>query len=402
CYSYFGVFGDPLINTSLDPYPDGLLARLAAVGVNGVWMHVVLNQMASGGKDFPEFGAGHEQRIANLQKIVTRAKKYGIQIYLYINEPRAMPAAFFKNRPDMAGVREGNLVAMCTSNEQVRNWLSNSLTYIFKQIPDLGGVFTITASENLTNCASHGGQARCPRCSKRSYADIIGDVNKVITDGVHKGNPNAKVIVWDWGWNDAYTAKIIANLPKSDWFMSVSEWAKLIDRGGIKSRVGEYSISAVGPGPRAIQNWALAKAAGLKTVAKVQFNNTWELSAVPWLPVPNLVAQHAANLAKINIDGYMLSWTLGGYPSPNLEIAQAFSQNPHSKANSVLDSIAIKRYGKIAAPYARKAWTAFSKAFQQFPYSGNVLYNAPQQYGPSNLLYAKPTGFASTMVGLPY
>ena len=402
CYSYFGVFGDPLIDTSLDPYPDGLLARLAAEGVNGVWMHVVLNQLAPGGKNFPEFGAGHEQRIANLLNIVTRAKKYGIQIYLYMNEPRAMPAAFFKNRPDMAGVREGNFVAMCTSNEQVGDWLSNSLTYVFKQIPNLGGVFTITASENLTNCASHGQQGNCPRCSKRSYADIISGVNKAITDGVHRGNPNAKVIVWDWGWNDAYTPEIIARLPKSDWFMSVSEWAKSIDRGGVKSGVGEYSMSVVGPGPRATQNWALAKAAGLKTVAKVQFNNTWELSAVPWLPVLDLVAEHAANLTKVNIDGYMLSWTLGGYPSPNLEIAQAFAQHPNAKPNTVLDSIAIQRYGKIAAPYARKAWTAFSKAFQQFPYSGSVLYNAPQQYGPSNLLYAKPTGYASAMVGFPY
>ena len=401
-YSYFSVFGDPLIDTSLDPYPSGLLSRLAAEGVNGVWMHVVLNQLAPGGKDFPEFGAGHEQRIANLQKIVIRAKKYGIQVYLYMNEPRAMPAAFFKNRPDMAGVREGNFVAMCTSNEQVRDWLSNSLTYVFKQIPDLGGVFTITASENLTNCASHGQQANCSRCSKRSYADIISGVNKAITDGVHRGNPNAKVIVWDWGWNDAYTPEIIAKLPKSDWFMSVSEWAKPFERGGVQSAVGEYSMSVVGPGPRATQNWALAKASGLKTVAKVQFNNTWELSAVPWLPVLYLVAEHAANLTKVDIDGYMLSWTLGGYPSPNLEIAQVFAQNPHTEPDAVLNALALKHYGKNAAPFARKAWTAFSKAFQQFPFNIGVVYNGPQQLGPANLLFAKPTGYAATMVGFPY
>jgi hypothetical protein len=302
----------------------------------------------------------------------------------------------------MAGVREGDLVAMCTSNQKVRDWLSNSLTYIFKQVPGLGGVFTITASENLTNCASHGRQQDCPRCSKRSYADIIAGVNRVIEEGVHRGNPNAKVIVWDWGWNDAYTPDIIAGLPKSVWFMSVSEWAKPFERGGIRSSVGEYSISVVGPGPRAERNWSLAKAAGLKAVAKVQFNNTWELSAVPWLPVPDLIAEHAANLARADIDGFMLSWSLGGYPSPNLEIAQAFARHPGIASGAVLDSIAMERYGKNAAPYARKAWTAFSKAFQQFPYNGGVLYNAPQQYGPANLLYAKPTGYAATMVGFPY
>src|SRR5437016_2242820 len=38
-YSYFAVYGDPLIDPSLDPYPDGLLAKLAERGVNGVWLH---------------------------------------------------------------------------------------------------------------------------------------------------------------------------------------------------------------------------------------------------------------------------------------------------------------------------------------------------------------------------
>ena len=105
-YSYLAVYGDPLLNPNLDPYPDGLLQRLSAVGVNGVWLHAVLRDLAPGGAAFPEFGADHERRLANLRALVERAKKYGIGVYLYMNEPRAMPAAFFKNRPEMAGVRE--------------------------------------------------------------------------------------------------------------------------------------------------------------------------------------------------------------------------------------------------------------------------------------------------------
>lgn len=402
-YSYFGVFGDPLIDTELDPYPEGLLARLAAYGVNGIWMHVVLNQLAPGGDGFPEFGVGHNERLANLRRIVERAKKYGIQVYLYMNEPRAMPTSFFENRQEMAGARGGDFVAMCTSNNKVLNWVSNSLTYVFQQVPDLGGVFTITASENFTNCASHGNQQDCPRCSKRNYADIIAEVNKAISDGVHRGNPDAKVIVWDWGWYGHGDAPdIIAKLPKSVWLMSVSEWAKPIERGGVTSKVGEYSMSAVGPGPRAERHWALAKEADIKTVAKVQFNNTWELSAVPWLPTLDLVTQHTANLAQTDIDGVMLSWTLGGYPSPNLEIAQQFAQQPNAEPDTVLNALAIRRYGDEAAPFARKAWTAFSNAFQQFPFHVRVVYGGPQQYGPANLLFAKPTGYSATMVGLPY
>ena len=113
-YSYFGIFGDPLVDPDIDPFPEGLLARLAASGVNGLWMHVVLRQLAPGGEDFPEFGEGHQQRLRTLKKLVEKAKRYGIGIYLYINEPRAMPPTFFENRPDMAGVREGDFLTMCT------------------------------------------------------------------------------------------------------------------------------------------------------------------------------------------------------------------------------------------------------------------------------------------------
>lgn len=402
-YSYFGVFGDPLIDTLQDPYPEGLLAQLASRGVTGVWMHVVLNQMAPGGDLFPEFGAGHETRIANLKRIAERARKYGIAVYLYMNEPRTMPLAFFDNRKDMLGAVQGDFRAMCTANPAVARWMEEALTYVFKTVPHLGGVFTITASENHTHCASHNNQQTCERCSKREYADIIADVNAIISRGVHAGNPDAKVIAWDWGWHGHGLAPdIIERLPKDVWLMSVSEWAKEIERGGITSKIGEYSISAPGPGSRSQQHWAWAKKAGLKTVAKVQFNNTWELSAVPWLPVSYLIAEHAANLAKTDINGLMLSWSLGGYPSPNLEIAKAFADNPAASIDEVLTELATRKYGKPASFEVLNAWKQFSDAFREFPYHISTLYTAPQQYGPSNLLYAKPTEYKATMVGIPY
>jgi hypothetical protein len=400
-YSYFAVFGDPLSNPALDPYPDALLQQLAAQGVNGVWLHTVLRDLAPS-QDFPEFGAGHEQRLANLRKLVDRASRFGIRVYLYMNEPRAMPAAFFKDRPDLAGVREGDYVALCTSSPVVRRWLSDSLEYVFKSVPNLGGVFTITASENLTNCASHGHSKDCPRCREHTPAEIITDVNAAIESGVHRGNADAKVIVWDWGWPDDQAPAVIAHLPKSCWLMSVSEWGLPLDRGGVHTTVGEYSMSAVGPGPRATKHWALAQAAGLKSVAKIQVNNTWELSAIPYLPVLNLVAQHGHNLASAQIDGLMLSWSLGGYPSENLDLIARALAHPQTSIDDLLTALATERFGPAAAPHARAAWRLFSDAFAQYPFNGAVVYTCPVQFGPANLLYAKPTHYRATMIGFPY
>ncbi len=402
-YSYFALYGDPLLHPELDPYPDGLLQRLADVGIDGVWLHVVLRNLAPGGEAFPEFGAEHRTRLENLRKLAARAKRHGIGIYLYLNEPRAMPAGFFHSRPEMAGVREGDYVALCTSHPAVRKWLTDSLAYVFRNVPDLAGVFTITASENLTNCASHGAWRQCPRCQSRTDTQILAEVNAAIEAGVHRGNPQAKVIVWDWGWRGhGDAADVIAALDKHTWLMSVSEWSLPIERGGVKSEVGEYSLSAVGPGPCALRHWQLAKQAGLKTVAKVQLNNTWELSAVPYLPVMDLVAQHCHNLATAGVDGMMLSWSLGGYPSPNLEIAASFCRWPVPSIEEVLDGLAQRRFGPQGAPHARKAWTAMSRAFTEYPYHGAVLYQCPVQMGPANLLYPVATGYRATMVGFPY
>jgi hypothetical protein len=279
--------------------------------------------------------------------------------------------------------------------------MSDSLAHLFKEVDGLGGVFTITASENLTSCASHRLQEKCARCKNRSYADIIAEVNTTIAEGVSRGSPDAKTIVWDWGWDDKYAPEIIAKLPKSCWFMSVSEWSLPIERGGIKSNVGEYSLSAPGPGPRATSHWELARAAGLKTVAKVQAGSTWEFCVIPFLPVMDLVAEHACHLSSACVDGVMLSWSLGCYPSPNLQVFQKARGGAQS-ADDILNELAESIYGKSGAPLARQAWTAFSDGFREYPYHISSLYRGPQHMGPANPLHLKATGYSSTMVGFPY
>ncbi len=270
-------------------------------------------------------------------------------------------------------------------------------------MPDLGGVYAITASENLTNCASHGDWRSCPHCKTRGDADVLAEVAAVIEEGVHRGNPKAKVILSDWGWRGHGDAPdIIARLPKSVWLMSVSEWGKPIERGGIETRVGEYSISAVGPGPRAVRHWAAARQAGLKAAAEIQFNNTCEIASVPYLPVMDLVAEHIHNLAPANLDGMLIGWTMGGHPSPNFQLAQQLNRRPVPSVATALDELARERFGPEGAPHARKAWTLMSDAFRQYPFHIGVVYNSPVQIGPANPLYPAKTGYKATMWGLPY
>ncbi len=400
CYSYFALYGDPLLKPDPDPYPEGYLARLAQAGVNGIWLQAVLHKMALFPWD-PDQSKGSQTRLANLRKLVDRAARHGLRVFLYLNEPRSMPHRFFESHPEIKGISEAGYATLCTSHPEVQRFLVDSVASICRAVPGLGGFFSITASENLTNCWSHGsGGATCPRCGARSAAEVIAEVNYLFHQGIQKAGSDAQLIAWDWGWNDAWAAEAIRGLAPGTMFQSVSEWSIPIERGGVKTQVGEYSISAVGPGPRARRHWELARERGLQTVAKIQAGNTWELSTVPYIPAVENVARHAANLHRSGVSGLMLGWTLGGYPSVNLEVVgEALASG---SAEDALRQVAERRFGSALAPLVVKAWKQFSTAFSEYPYNGGVLYCGPQQLGPANLMWEQPTGYKATMTGFPY
>lgn len=414
CYSYFALYGDPLLDPDLDPYPEGYLQQLSALGVNGVWLQGVLQKLAP----LPwvsENPAERARRLKNLRSLVRRAARHGIGIYLYLNEPRAMPEAFFAKRPDLKGSPAGDHAAVCTSVPEVRAGLRSAVSHIVKAVPDLAGFFTISASENPTNCWSHGAGAKCPRCAKRPPQEVIAEVNATFHEGIQEARrevaTNARLIAWDWGWRDDWAPGIIARLPRDVTVQSVSEWSIPIKRGGIDSVVGEYSISTIGPGPRATRHWELARDRGMRVNAKIQAGNTWELSAVPYIPAVENVARHSVRLKKIGIDGLMLGWTLGGYPSPNLELACRILDQDESPSGAssedeqvefALRRVARDRFGPALESAVVRAWKKLSAAFSEYPYHIGVVYNGPMQYGPANLLWAQKTGYTATMLGFPY
>jgi hypothetical protein len=394
-YSYSALYGDPLLDSAADPFPDEHLADYAAAGVNALWMQAVLYLLV------PWFGetsysAQHEQRIENLRQLCRRLGKHGLKLMLYINEPRAMPEAFFQLHPEWRGCKDRGteLHTLCTSLPEVREKLSQGVETLFRQVPELGGLFCISMSENLTNCWSRSSLAlptECPRCRQRPPADVVAEVVKAIYAGARRGKADAEIIAWSWAWPSAWDAEVLRQLPKDIKVMCVSENAVPTMVGGIAGEVNDYSISKPGPGPTATRLWELARAQGLEVVAKTQFNNSWENSAVPYLPVPDLVEEHLQGLRAKGIEHFLLSWTLGGFPGGNTRLLH------HSK-----EELARMDFG-AAAPDILRAYRCFSEAFRHFPLHGTgQLYLAPQNYGPHNLLYAKPTGYCATMIGCPY
>lgn len=412
-HPYNASYGEALSQPNHCIIEEGLLARLSECGVNGLWMQGILYQLQPWPAIAP-LNQHWETRVENLRRLSERAARYGIGIYLYLNEPRALPLEIWEAHPEIAHWRgvtaaSAGTASLCTSIPEVRDGLQQTLANLFSSVPELAGCFTISMSENLTHCHSKGNGEDCPRCRVRSIADVVAETNATIAEGVWQGNPNAEIINWTWGWGygdpeadspENWSKDAMRQLPDSIKIMCTSEEALPTHVGGVRGSVVDYTISQPGPSPRSKVLWRFAGETGHRTMAKVQFNNTWENSAVPYLPVFQLIEQHLQGLCDAGVGGLLLSWTLGGYPSPNIRLASTtFWKDTESTFAG--DDWWCGQFGENAET-VRTACASFSEAFHEFPFHISGVYTAPYNYGPMNLLHPADTERNSTMLGFPY
>ncbi|MCQ2378513.1 MAG: hypothetical protein MJ016_04775 [Victivallaceae bacterium] len=402
-FSYSAVYGDALLPEMSDPYPDELLADYAAVGVNAIWMPVILHQLIPWlGKDMP-LSARCDERLAKLKIIAARAKKHGIRLILYLNEPRAIPARIKIEHEEWRSALHGptQTLSFCPWAEGMLDALSGAIETLCREVPELGGFFTITMSENVTHCLarecdqSFEGEmeTHCPVCAKHSQPENVVAVMNSIRSGMKRaGADDMRLIAYTWAWLPEWDQKILEGLPPDVIIMSVSEANMETDVEGFKSRTCDYSISKVGPGDQAKRMWRNALAAGHDVAAKIQVNTSWEMGGVPAIPVPTLVEEHLQKLRAGGIKNFMLNWTVGGYPGGNLELLVRSCRE-----------IAERDYGD-AAPQILQIWREFGEAFRKLPFNFYyTLYYSPINVGPANLLYPVKTGYHSGMVcGIPY
>ncbi len=406
-FSYSAVYGDALLPESPDPYPEELLRDYAASGVNAVWMPVILYQLIPWlGKDMP-LSSRCEERLAKLKQIAVRAKKYGISLILYINEPRCINDRIKLEHEEWRGNLQisTNSRAFCPWAPGMLDALTDGMEKLCSAVPELGGFFTITQSENLTHCLSRTPDPEdarpseppemdrpCPECAKHSTAENIAAVLTAINNGIQKSGAKMRLLAYTWAWSARWDNKLLQMLPGNVEILSVSENGVRNTVFGCESVVDDYSISKVGPGEKAKRMWSLARNANLRPVAKIQANTSWEMGGIPVIPVPTLVEEHLDNLRSEGINDFMLSWTLGGYPGGNVELID----------NRAID-LAKRDFGKNGET-VYNIWREFGEAFRLLPfYSVEQIYYSPQNVGPANLLYPEKTNLTSGMVcGIPY
>lgn len=401
-HGYLTPCGDVFVEDDTKYMPDELLLEYAKNGINGVWVHGLLSALSPYPFD-KSIGDGYKARRDALQKLVDRCSRYGIKVYLYLNEPRGIAVEKLGDFKHLAGRIENGVASLCFEHKEVQDYLYNAVKDLFENVKGLGGCFTITMSENQTHCHFRQGN-NCPICGGVSPEIVTSRINNIIAKAVKDSGSNAEVIanLWGWstymGWTEEQLINGITLLDKDVSVLCVSEFDLDIEKGGVKSRIIDYSISNPGPGKVAKKALSFAKQKGHKTYAKIQVNNSWECSAVPYLPAFNLTYEHLKGLSQIGVENYMLTWTLGGYPSPTMDMIADFSSQKESFS---LSNWYDKFFGEKSKT-VQKAVDKICSAFREYPFSIQNLYLSPRSLGLANLWDVEPSEKSSTMVCYAY
>ena len=403
---YETLYGDIFYDHALieEAFPDDLLRAYAALGVGGLLCQAVLYALVPCKYD-PSLSVGWETRQAGLRLVVERLARYGLKLYLYINEPRQLADSVFEKYPHLKGdVSKPGYASLCLSVPEAQDFLRDSIRALTAAAPGLGGYIAITASENRTNCYSHktAGTTNCPRCVDKQPSDLYALVNRLIYEGATAVDPTISVIAGNWAWDRlTNSAETVRKLPRE-----VAAWA-VSERGIVKrfenteTKVADYSISIPGPSELSMGFWQVARERGGKVAAKLQLSNSWELSTVPYIPVMHHFYTAIRNLLeKVDPEIVHMTWTMGGFPSPAVRM---FAEMTRKDAP-------IPDYGDMVTAYfptperdaLLKALSALDAAFEEFPFSVSSMYNGPQHMGPALPLWEEPTGWRACMVGPIY
>ncbi|OPZ23839.1 MAG: hypothetical protein BWZ02_03070 [Lentisphaerae bacterium ADurb.BinA184] len=394
-----------------DYYPDPYLAAVHDKGFNGIWLHALLRDLVRTDV-FPDMdeAATRRRRQDKLKRLIERAARRHVGVYLYLCEPRGFRCdhAFFQRHPETRGTLgvspmddwmisptqpPGEYGALCTSVPAVREFLEEAAGRLFTECRGLAGAFLITASEHLTHCRSHEGwgtSAPCPRCCPaRDAAEVVAEVINLIHRGARRADPASRIIAWNWAWNqfrDPQTQAAIIERADRD-VIIMADWERIgrkrVGRRTVK--VDEYSLSYLGPSPTFRKVLAEARRHGHRVMAKLQLANTHEIVTVPHIPVPFNVGAKMKRMAAHGVDGYLGCWIFGGNLGLMTEVAGRMSFAPQPRPSALLRQLAVRDFGPAAAPHVLRAWRQFSRAWGLYPFCIPFLY-----FGPVNYAVAYP------------
>lgn len=404
--------GDELM-TAAQVYTDETLGAIESHGFNGVWLRGRLYGIMRSNV-LPELNdAAADRRLDSLRTVIERGQRQGVGVYLFLNEPLALPADHpvwrvhpeLRGEPYVEGRDRKRVDAMCLSAPLARRFFSEAIGSVLEALSGLAGVILITTSEHHSHCWSHifryslddgidhGGRTKpdCSRCRDREPAEIVLDQLSMWRDAVAAHAPGCRVLAWNWSWSMWYPepqAEIVSRIPPGVELML--DW----ERGGELVRddetvlIDEYSLSFSGPGHRFTGGLAVAPE-GTPVHARLQLGTTHEIATVPNLPLMLSLHAKLRGMSERGIAGTMACWNFGCSLTLNTFAVRQFLQAPecYQSADVFLDDLAQAYFGVTDSTPVIQAWRDFNDAFtKHYPFSMAFVYWSPINDAPGHPL----------------
>ncbi len=401
---------DELMN-DIDYYPEEYLSRLAHECVNGLWLTIEFREICDTSirKAPPEAA----RRIAKLRATVEKCRRYGIKIWVFCIEPAFWSVACRNPLPEGCEELLGSyypaedyvvdMNSFCPNSETAWKYLYESTNYLFREVPHLGGMITISHGERLSSCLSEikvfgDGSLPCKDC-ELSVSEIAHKVLEPMKQGIKDANPEAGLISW------LYMAAMAQH---SDWIYQIpaglSEGTALavnFESGITKEQLnkvrvgGDYWLSQIGPSDR-FGRMAEATRGHCELAAKLQVACSHEVATIPYVPVPcNLYRKYRA-MKNLGVCHTIQCWYFGNYPGlMNKAAGQLAYEDFCGTEDDFLENLAKSDWGKDYRPVVN-AWKAFSEGYSYYPLDNFFQYYGPMHDGPVWPLYLKAAHSALT------
>lgn len=392
-------------------YSDAWFEKLLEHGFNGFWLNVWMRRLVA----FRETETVEQaQRVDSLNRLIDRAGRFGVGVWLLLNEPKAYPRRhpIWERFPSMRGApgtwglnqdkMEHNLI--CTSTDEGRDYIYENSLRMHRALPGLAGTVLITASEYPTHCYCHtitntGGTVfssdqehegiDCAICANRSPADVVSEILNLYIKGRRDAGSGASVVAWNWNWV-MYAPHpwedLLRRLDPGITVMADFEYGGIDNVSGKSRPVDEYSLIYVGPGERYKSIATCAVKHGLHHASKLQLGATHEMGTVANMPLLSHIYQKLAYLKHDQCDGIFGTWNFGNRFTINTAALGLSMKKPAlNETDLFLSELARQYMGVEDGAGFIKSVQNIEAAFDFYPLSNKMIY-----FGPVNFALALP------------
>jgi hypothetical protein len=356
----------------VDDFPDWQLCAIAHAGFNTIEVFV---------KDFDRTTRGY----CNINELIDRAEEYGIDTFLYNYLPSykhpddpdaeeffdSVYGELFRRYPKAIGIK------LC----------GESLEFPSKDPATTGKRWRESVVDGIPDTRPSPGWWPC-----QDYPAYL----TCIRNAIRKVSPSAEIVIntYNWGYAPAEKRRqLLAALPKDMTVQVTFEIFKQHQVDGLSCPIADYSILATEPGEYFTSECAIAHELGLQLCSTSNsVGATWDFGAASYVPTPyrwiTRFKHLNAALENWGVDEHYETHHYAWWPNAVIDLRNANAWSPREEdLEAVLEKVAIRDYGKDAAPQVLSTWRYWSQAMDFY------IASNEDQYGPWRVGAAYPLIF---------